>query len=72
MSDCPADFVRQYYGRWKEGCWDPAGLTLADLKRDPSLYTAYRSWIRSHPEDDLKLPTTGPRAHRQKQRVQPK
>jgi hypothetical protein len=53
----PPDFVRSHYGVWRDGVWDPAGLTKADLRNDEQLYSALATYERRHPEDRLNLPT---------------
>lgn len=68
-SGTPVDFVQKYYGEWQGDVWSAAGLTALDLKRDMPLYNAYRDWIRRHPEDNLRLPSSGPLAERQRQRL---
>lgn len=55
----PALWIKMHYGNRSLKNWDSMGLTRAQLsKLDPTLCSAYTSWIRPnrHPEDDLGIP----------------
>jgi hypothetical protein len=56
-ADTPVSFVMKHYGVWREGLWDPAGLTKPDLRHDEQLYNALATYERRHPESRLNLPT---------------
>lgn len=56
----PVDFIREHYGAWRDGAWEPQGLTMADFDPDPKLRAAYRRWIRTHPEDRLPFTEAAP------------
>jgi hypothetical protein len=53
----PPEFVRANYGVWRDGAWDPNGLTKPDLRHDMQLYNALAAYERRHPDQALNLPT---------------
>ena len=55
--DTPVSFVRKHYGVWRDGVWDPNGLTRPDLRHDRQLYNSLANYERRHPEEALNLPT---------------